>query len=157
MNFATATAGLTDTVTDSSKNGKYAIADGTTWGDGYFKLKQNGTKTTYYTNKDRTKINAIELGSYSSNNTYIEFTVTGSAEITVSATSTGGSNTSYVEIIEKGKSPTKESATVVSGTSSATEVKKSCTAGTYYIAVWTDNTDKSLARITLLKAVQTVD
>ena len=157
MVFATATAGLTDTVTDSNKNGKYKITDGTTLADGYFTVVQSSSSsTTYYTDKGRTKINAIELDKQS-NKSYIKFTVTGKAEVTVSATSTGGSNTSYVEIVSENGEATKASATAVTGTDSATEVKKTCSAGTYWIVVWTDDTDKSLARISSLKAVQTAE
>lgn len=151
------TTGLTDTVTDSSKNGKYTITNGTTIAGGYFKIVQSDkSSTVYYTDAKRSKINSIELDKQS-NNSYIEFTVTGSAEITISAKSTGGSNTSYVEIVAADGTGTFETATVVTGNSSATEIKKTCKAGTYRIVVVTDDNKKSLARIESITAVQTVN
>lgn len=157
LNFSEATNGLTDTVTDTSKNGKYKIANGTTLANGYFTVVQSSTSsTTYYTDKNRTQINAIELDKQS-NNSYIKFTVTGTAAITVSATSTGSNNKSYVEIVSENGTATKATCTEVLGTSPATTITKNCSAGTYWIVVWTDSTDKSLARITSLSAVQSVN
>lgn len=157
LDFATSTEGLTDTITDTTKNGKYKINNDTTLANGYFKIVQSEkSSTTYYTDKDRTKINAIELDKQG-NNSYIEFTVTGSAEVTVSAKSTGSSNKSYVEIVATNGEGTFETATEVSGTASATEITKTCPAGTYWIVVVTDDTKKSLARIESITAVQTVN
>ena len=158
LDFATATTGLTDTLNgDTEKNGKYTIKDGTTLADGYFKIVQSEkSSTTYYTDKARTKISAIELDKQS-NNTYIEFTVTGSAVVTVSAKSTGSNNTSYVEIVKADMEGTFDTATAVSGTSNATKIEKTCPAGTYRIVVVTDDSKKSLARIESSKAVQTVN
>ena len=109
--------------------------------------------SSYYTSADRKKINAIELGKQS-DGIYIEFTVTGKAEVTVKAGSTGGSNTSYVAIVKESEEGTFDNAKTVTGTS-ATEIKENCEAGTYRIVVVSDSTRKSNARITLLKAVQT--
>lgn len=150
------TTGLTDTAASTS-NGKYKITNGTTIANKYFKIVQSdNSSTVYYTDKNRTKINAIELDKQS-NDSYIEFTVTGSAEITISAKSTGGSNTSYVEIVAADGTGTFETATTVTGTSTATEIKKTCKAGTYRIVVVTDDSRKSLARIESITAVQTVN
>ena len=151
------TNGLTDTAASGS-NGKYTIKDGTTLADGYFKIVQ-GTKgvTAYYTDKARTKISSIELDKQR-NGAYIEFTVTGSAEVTVSAISTGGSNTSYVEIIKADTEGSFDTATEVSGNTEKTEIKETCTEGTYWIVVVGDGDKKnSSARIDSIKAVQTVN
>ena len=151
---------VTNSFVDSeanNKNGKYKFPAGRTdigIDKKYFTLVQGETMTSsYYTSVDRKKINAIELGKQS-DGIYIEFTVTGKAEVTVKAGSTGGSNTSYVAIVKESEEGTFDNAKTVTGTS-ATEIKENCEAGTYRIVVVSDSTRKSNARITLLKAVQT--
>lgn len=157
FDFKTATAGLTDTAA-SDKNGTYPLAVGDTkLEDGYFTVVQSEKKTTkYYTDKARSKINAIELGKLS-DSTYIKFTVTGSADVTVTATSTSGSNTSYLDIIPENGTQSFDSATTVKGSSTTEVTKKGLTAGTYWIVTVADDTRKSNVRITKLEAVQTAN
>ena len=150
------TDGLTDTVNTDGKNGKFVIKNGTTLADGYFKIVQNEGKsnTAYYSDSKKTKISAIELDKQS-NNTYIEFTVTGSAVVTVSATSTDKDNSAYVEIVAANTKSTIETATEVKGSNNGnTTITKTCTAGTYWIVVVQDY---KLARIDSIRAVQTVN
>lgn len=150
------TDGLTDTVNTDGKNGKFVIKNGTTLADGYFKIVQNEGKsnTAYYSDSKKTKISAIELDKQT-NKTYIEFTVTGSAEVTVSATSTDKSASAYVEIVTANTQSTTGTATEVKGSDDGkTTITKTCTAGTYWIVVVED---QKLARIDSIKAVQTVN
>lgn len=152
------TEGLTDSETDDKKPSKYKIPESRTLiGDGYFTLVQGDKKnSSYYTNNKRDAIAAIELGKQI-DGIYIEFTVTGSAEVTVDANSTDTNNTSYVAIVKESETGTFDNAEEVRGTTPTT-ITKECTAGTYRIVVVTAESPKNKnARITSLKAIQTAN
>ena len=85
---------LTDVNTGSTAD-KGAVAEGTTFADGYFTVV--GSVTQRYQDS-KGGVYAIELGKNGTG--AIEFTVTGIADITFVVSSTGGSNTSAVAIID---------------------------------------------------------
>ena len=109
---------------------KEAVDDGTLLGDGYFKSVGKVTKRT---NSDGS-VKAIEVDKALKGG--IEFTVTGTATLTVEASSTGGSNSSAVELInvaDQSVVAEKDATTTVTGTGKTTLTFENIAAGTYRI------------------------
>ena len=85
---------LTDVDTGSTAD-KGAVAEGTTFADGFFTVV--GTVTQRY-QESKGGVYAIEIGKNLTGG--IEFTLTGQGDVTIVVSSTGGSNTSAVAIID---------------------------------------------------------
>lgn len=113
-------AGVTD---------KDPIAEGTTFADGYFKVIGSVTQRT---NSDGT-MKALELGKAMSG--AISFTVSGTADVTLTMSSTGGSNSSAVALINEQEEilTNQEGLSVVSATAGTVLTYTGLPAGTYRI------------------------
>ena len=124
---------------------KTPLADGTLV-DNYFKVCGSVTKRTK--SSSSTEIKSIELASKETG--ALEFTVTGTADLTVEMSSTGSSNESAValrnmttdEIVSS-----EENISVVAGTSTTTLTYKNLAAGTYRIVSPDDATRNRGARV----------
>ncbi len=116
---------------------KDAVTEGTVYAD-YFKVIG---KVTQRTNSDGT-MKALELDKATKG--AIQFTVTGTADVVVNVSSTGGSNTSAVAIIDADGNvvANNEGISLVSGTSATTMTYTGLTAGTYQL-VSPENADYS--------------
>ena len=109
---------------------KDAIAAGTTYADGYFKVV--GTVTQRYS-ESKGGVYAVEIAKNGTG--ALEFTVTGSADVTITVASTGGSNTSAVALIdaEGNVIANNEVISEVTGTAATTLTWTGLEAGTYQI------------------------
>ena len=119
-----------DVTTLTAAKDKEAVEDGTLLGDGYFKSVGKVTKRT---NSDGS-VKAVEVDKALTGG--IEFTVTGTATLTIEASSTGGSNSSAVGLInvaDQSAVAEKDAATAVTGTSRTTLTFENIAAGTYRI------------------------
>ena len=119
-----------DVTTLTAAKDKEAVEDGTLLGDGYFKSVGKVTKRT---NSDGS-VKAIEVDKALTGG--IEFTVTGTATLTIEVSSTGGSNSSAVGLInvaDQSAVAEKDAATAVTGTSRTTLTFENIAAGTYRI------------------------
>ena len=134
---------------------KDALAEDTTFADGFFTAKGSNTK--------RLKSSAwycIEVGKDGTG--WLEFTVEGYATVSVAFASTGGSNTSAIGIInENGKFiANNEEITTVTGTSAVT-VTYNLKAGTYRIvspeSEYNRGARVSLVKVTTQKCDHTLD
>ncbi len=114
---------LTDVTPGADKE---AIAAGTTYADGFFTTV--GTVTQRYSDS-KGGVYAIEIGKNLSGS--LDFTVAGSAEVTLVVSSTGGSNTSVVAIVNAEGNVMGEIHEV--STTSTTTLTFSLEAGTYSI------------------------
>lgn len=126
-----------DVTTLTAAKDKEAVEDGTLLGDGYFKSVGKVTKRT---NSDGS-VKAIEVDKALTGG--IEFTVTGTATLTIEVSSTGGSNSSAVGLInvaDQSAVAEKDAVTAVTGTSRTTLTFENIAAGTYRI-VSTENPD----------------
>ncbi|GEM_PF-176358 len=116
---------------------KGTIAEGKYGTSGYYTLIGKGTRG------NSTSVMSLELGlptagSFSDGGRF-QFTVTGSADVKISATSTGGSNTSELAVYNSAHEKMGEGTYNVVGTSPATEVKiTGLPADTYTIQVPVD-------------------
>ena len=142
-----------DVTTLTAAKDKEAVEDGTLLGDGYFKSVGKVTKRT---NSDGS-VKAIEVDK--ALNGGIEFTVTGTATLTVEASSTGGSNSSAVELInvaDQSVVAEKDATTTVTGTGKTTLTFENIAAGTYRI-VSPENPDMNRGfRVFSAKAEETI-
>ena len=118
-----------DATTLTASADKEAIADGTTFTDGYFKSVGKVTKRT---NSDGT-VKAIEIDKALTG--AIQFTVTGQADVVLSMSSTGGSNTSAVALVDNAGNvvANNEGLTTVTGTSETKMTYTGLAAGTYKV------------------------
>ncbi len=109
---------------------KQAVEEGTTFGTSDF-FKSIGT-VSYRTTSDG-KIKALEVGKAISG--AVAFTVSGTANVTLGVSSTGGSNISPVALVDASGNviSNAEGLTEVSGTSATTLTYKGLTAGTYRV------------------------
>ena len=116
---------------------KDAIAEGTTYADGYFTIV--GTVT------QRVKDGAVYCVEVAKNGTgAIQFTVTGTATVEVQFSSTGGSNTSKIGLFDADGNlvANNEGITEVTGASAGmTVVTYNLTAGTYTVVSPASNVD----------------
>ncbi len=135
LDFSEMTSGLSDTA-NSDKNGTYMIPSSTTILDVLTPTKDS--KAFWYTNKDRTKISALQLNSEGE----LSFTLSGSATVKVTFLSTGDSNTSAITVNDTENSVTGKTAKEFTWT--ITE------GGDYTIA----STGTSNARITAFSIVE---
>ena len=133
--FDTTTAGLTDTA-EATKNGLYMIRASTTILDVLAPTKDN--KAFWYTDKNRSKISALQLNSEGE----LKFTLSGSATVKIKFLSTGDSNTSAITVNGEQKSVTGKT---------ATEYTWAITAGGDYSI---SSTGTSNARITAISIVE---
>lgn len=130
---------------------KDAVAEGTQYGDGYFKTV--GT-VKYRTNTDGTmkciEIEKNYLGA-------LAFSVFGTADVTLSVSSTGSSNTSRVGIIDANGNliANNEGIETVATTSTTVITYTGLTAGTYQIVSPTDADLNRGFRLISARAVQT--
>ena len=106
---------------------KEVISAGTTYADGFFTVVG---KVTQRTNGDATAVKSIELDKKS--NGGISFTVTGTASVTVGASSTGGSNTSVIALIDAEGNQVGETVEVT-GTAFTDVVFADLAPGTYQV------------------------
>lgn len=130
---------------------KEAIAEGTTFADGYIKTFGEVTKRG-----DTTKVTSTEVGKNGTSG--YQFTVTGTAEVEIEFSSTGGSNTSTIGLWDANNNlvDSKELLTTATGTS---KVKLSYTlsSGTYKV-VSPDATEHNRgARVYSIKITETSD
>ncbi len=132
---------------------KEEIADGTTLGDGYFKSVGKVTKRT---NSDGS-VKSVEVDKALGGG--IEFTVTGTATLTVEMSSTGGSNSSAVGLINTADNSVvaeKDGVITVTGTGKTTLTFENIAAGTYRI-VSPENADMNRgARVFSAKVEETI-
>ena len=147
-----------DVTTLTAAKDKEAVEDGTLIGDGYFKSVGKVTKRT---NSDGS-VKAIEVDKALTGG--IEFTVTGTATLTIEVSSTGGSNSSAVGLInvaDQSAVAEKDAATAVTGTSRTTLTFENIAAGTYRI-VSPENPDMNRgvrvfsAKVEMLQLLQPV-
>ncbi len=134
---------------------KDAIAAGTTYDDGYFTVV--GSVTQRY-DAEKGGVYAIELGKGMSGG--LEFTVTGTAKVTITVSSTGGSNTSTIAIINAvtGQVMTNvEGLSTVDGTSATTLTYVDLEAGTYRIVSPTNDEYKRGTRLMTVDVVEKVE
>ena len=130
---------------------KDAVAAGTDYADGYYKVV--GTVTQRLTGEGTMK--ALEIAKNLTG--ALQFTVTGTADVTVVVSSTGGSNTSEVAIIDANGAAVanNEGLTQVSTTASTTLTYTGLTAGTYQL-VSPENADLNRGfRVMSINTVQT--
>ena len=135
-----------ETVITSAEK-KAAIAEGKYGTDSYFTLSgtvTRGNSSTYSAELAKAAYDDV-TGELTKAAGELAFTVTGTADVVISATSTGGSNTSDLSLFdESGNKVTADGATsgnnAVYGTSPATEIKYTgLAAGTYTIATPSDS------------------
>ncbi|MBP3772056.1 MAG: Ig-like domain-containing protein [Treponema sp.] len=158
---------------NATKAYKIPAPDGATFANHYFKLV--GAKSNYYVANDSSKINSIELAKYdgkgvaTGGSQYIEFSVTGNASVTVSATNGSSSTDAELVIIDE-EGNVKETLSLGhdSSTKNGSISELALTAGTYRIATafsatyneeqekWVADYDTS-ARVISITAVQTVE
>ena len=129
---------------------KEAIAEGTTYADGYFKVV--GT-VTQRTDSDVTKVKSVELAKNAGG--AIEFTVTGTAIVTIGASSTGGSNTSIIALVDsEGNEIGRDE---VTGTSFTDVTYADLTAGTYQIVCPDTGRNTRVETITVVETVSSTE
>ena len=110
---------------------KAVIPEGTSYTDGYFKTV--GT-VTQRTDSKTGNVKSLEIGKALSGG--IEFTVIGTATVTVEVSSTGGNNTSAVGLlntVDKSIIENKEKIATVVGTGKTSMTYENLTAGTYQV------------------------
>ncbi len=129
---------------------KAIIPEGTTYADGFMKIigkvtqRYQDTKGGVYC----VEVDKDQKGA-------IEFTVTGTADVTVTAASTGGSNSSAVGLVNTGTGavvPNKEGVSIVTGTATTNLTYSGLTAGSYQV-VSTITEDDNLNRGVRIHAV----
>ena len=110
---------------------KAKIPEGTTYADGFFKTV--GT-ITQRTDSKTGNVKSLELGKALSGG--MEFTIVGTAKVTIEASSTGGSNTSPVGLLNTESNKiveNKELLSTVTGTTKTTLTYDNLEAGTYKV------------------------
>ena len=129
---------------------KAIIPEGTTFAGGYIRVigkvtqRYQDTKGGVYC----VEVDKDQKGA-------IEFTVTGTADVTVTAASTGGSNSSAVGLVNTGTGavvPNKEGVSIVTGTATTNLTYSGLTAGSYQV-VSTITEDDNLNRGVRIHAV----
>ncbi len=140
--------GIDSSVTSDKAN----IPEGSTYGDGYFKVI--GSKATFRYSEKKGQY-CIELPS--NNKSRIQFTVSGTASVSVFASSTGSGQDSDIALQNESGNFVSDTAnatpTVVTGTSQ-TEVKyEKLSAGTYTVMVPTTVRNTRLYRIVVTETV----
>lgn len=130
---------------------KDAVAEGTTYADGYLKVVG---KVTQRLNSDGS-MKCVEVDK--NLNGALAFTVLGSADVTLVVSSTGGSNTSRIGIIDANGSlvANNEAMETVSTTASTTLTYTGLTAGDYKIVSPEDAELNRGCRVISVKVVQT--
>ncbi len=118
-----------DATTLTALADKEAVAAGTAFADGYFKTEGTITKRT---NSDGT-VKSVELGKNATG--ALQFTVTGTADVTIAMSSTGGSNTSAAALIDADGNvvANNECITEVSTTAATTMTYTGLAEGTYKV------------------------
>ncbi len=106
------------------------IAEGTTFGEGYFKTVGTVKKRV---KAGTTTVTSVEVAKNAGSG--IQFTVTGTADVTVVMSSTGGSNTSAVGLVDASGNAVgnQEQIAEVAGTAKTTLTYTGLEAGTYKV------------------------
>ena len=145
---------LFDATTLSASTDKEAITAGTTFANGYYTA--NGTITKRISSSTGA-VTSTELAKAEGG--YYEFTVSGSANVTLEVSSTGGSNESPIALImvtDDGNETitNTEGISTVSGTSRTTLTYYALTEGTYRVVSPTNSSLNRGARVYTITTVQ---
>ena len=134
---------------ENATKDKAEIPEGTTFADGYFKVV--GTVTQRY--KSDKGVYCVELAKGAKG--ALEFTVTGTAKVLITASSTDDSNTSAIALVDADGNAVEnaEKLTTVTGTGATTLTYNNLSAGTYKIVTPVDENYKRNVR--LMSAVVT--
>lgn len=126
---------------ENATKDKAEIPEGTTFADGYFKVV--GTVTQRYS--DSKGVYCVELAKASGG--ALEFTVTGTAKVVITVSSTGKTNTSAIALVDADGNAVEnaEKLTTVTGTGATTLTYNDLSAGTYRIVSPVDeNNDRGV-------------
>ena len=142
-----------DATTITASVDKEAVAEGTKYADGYFKV--TGTGTTLRKDADATTAKSMEIAKAAGSG--LQFTVEGTASAVLEVSSTGGSNESAIALIDENGNvvANKEGVSVVSGTGRTTLTYADLTAGTYTVVSPLDSARNRGARVYTIKVSET--